>query len=130
MNSLKESVAHTSGEVKGLSAQLQAKDDLLQKLLTQSTHVAQEQLQRLTAEMSELRSRLSKAEDEQQKAQLQMYTAHLKHELLQNVVTTLPDEVNPYYESSSLFHSRLLSHYDSNYLSMLNHTYLSNFSCN
>ena len=95
MNSLKESVAHKDGEVKGLSAKLQAKDNLLQKLLAQSTYVAQEQLQRLTAEMSELRNRLSKAEDEQQKAQLQMDTAQLKHELLQDVVATLPDEVNP-----------------------------------
>ena len=97
MNALKESIAHKDGEVKGLSSQLQAKDDLLQKLLAQSTHATQEQLQRLTAEMSELRNRLSKAEDEHQKAQLQMYTARLKHELLQNVVTTLPDEVNPIF---------------------------------
>ena len=101
MNALKESATHKDGEVKGLSAQLQAKDGLLQTLLAESTYVAQEQLQKLTAEMSELRNRLSKAEDEQQKTQLQMYTAQLKHELLQNVVTTLPDEVNPI----SLIHS-------------------------
>ena len=81
--------------MKGLSAQLQTQEDLLQKLRAQPTPAAQEQLRGLTAETSELRSRLSKAEEEQQKAQLQMTTAQLKRELLQELVTTLPDEVNP-----------------------------------
>ena len=93
--------------MKRLSVLLQTQEALQQTLLNQTTTdliqgLKVEELQRLTAEVSELRTRLNKAEDDQQKAQLQMDTARLKHELLQKHLLTMPDEVNPTISLASL----------------------------
>ena len=99
---LTETMAHRAMEVKRLSALLQTQEALRQTLLNQATlttadpirELEVEKLQRLTAEVSELKTRLNKAEDDQQKAQSQMETAQLNHELLQEHRMTLPDEVH------------------------------------
>ena len=107
MTILTETIAPRDMEVKRLSALLQTQEALQQTLLNQTTAdlvqgLKVEELQKLTAEVSELRTRLYKAEDDQQKAQLQMDTAQLKHELLQEHLMTWPDEVTPGYHFTSL----------------------------
>ena len=95
---LKETVAYQEREVQRLSAELRSREALLQPLLmqlsqsqmTRPDHTqemkSKEELQRLSEEVSELRSKLYRAEDAKQEAQRQMETAELKSRLLQEFI--------------------------------------------
>ena len=99
MEVLRQTIAHKEGEVKGLSTQLQAQEALRQRLLTQPLLATkpdptrelevEEGLQRLTEEVTELRTRLVEAEGEKQEAQRQMETAQLESRLLQEFTIEL-----------------------------------------
>ena len=96
---LRQTITHKEGEVKGLSIQLQTQEALLQRLLTQPPQAmkpdprreleVEEELQRLTEEVTELRARLVEAEGGRQEAQRQMETAQLESRLLREFTNEL-----------------------------------------
>ena len=107
--SLKETVAYQDGKVKRLSAEVLSREVLLQSLLTQFSQATKpdhtqelksnEELQRLTEEVSELRAKLFRTEDAKQEAQRQMDAAELKSMLLQEIVREYKEIVREYRQT-------------------------------
>ena len=89
--------------MKSLRSELGAKEALLQMLLTQLSQATepdptqQLKLQRLTKEVSELRTKVIDAEDAKQEAERQKEAAELKSSLLQEIVRDIrsPPPVPP-----------------------------------
>ena len=100
---LKQTITSQNEEVKSLRTELNAKEALLQTLLTQLSQATepdptqQLKLERLTKEVAELRVKVIDAEDAKQKAERQKDAAELKSSLLQEIVrdTHSPPSVPP-----------------------------------
>ena len=100
---LKQTITSQNAEVKSLRTELDAKEALLQLLLTQLSQATepdptqQLKLQKLIKEVSELRVKLFDAEDAKQKAERQKEAAELKSSLLQEIVRDIrsPPPVPP-----------------------------------
>ena len=100
---LKQTIANQNEEVKSLRTELDAKEALLQLLLTQLSQATepdptqQLKLQKLIKEVSELRVKLFDAEDAKQEAERRKEAAELKSSLLQEIVRDIrsPPPVPP-----------------------------------
>ena len=114
---LKQTIANQNEEVKSLRTELDAKEALLQLLLTQLSQATepdptqQLKLQKLIKEASELRVKLFDAEDAKQKAERQKEAAELKSSLLQEIVRDIrcPPPVPPKPPRKSTQRSKVIT---------------------
>ena len=105
MDILKQTIAHRDGEVKGLFTQIQSQEALLQRALSQPVQATkpdaarelevEEEMQRLTIEVSELRTKLIQAEDEKLEAQRQLEAGQLATRLLRDFMCEIKPNPPP-----------------------------------